>query len=320
MKYCEKNPESLLEENARPSKLLKKNCKSPLKIDLNVIEESEENFTERKRVLLEEEESLGYNSSYKPFVGENNSKEKDNMTLNKEKEKENFPRVEFKRKSTMSTSLSLSEGFNEMNGFSPSKSVVSQSSCSNCSNANLNIPEYKKSNSNSHIFFGRERFNSTPLTIYFEGTDSYLREQYPEKNDYQKTNNYIKKGEFFKDYFPAKEIFKSYNSEVNDDQKLSVESTPKLSVDFCYNMTEPSSRGVDSPHSTIESQTLTNSVECNSTCKTEASSSNNLPKFNNNSLYGKFDFPMYCLGYYSFDCKFITNNLFLNNLFINIFI
>lgn len=295
-----------------------KNSSASLRIDLNVIEESEEHFNQNENELLDEEENLRYNSEYKTTLDSSNYNYYGGV-----KEKENVNKVEINRKSTLSTSLSLSEGFQEKNGFSPVKSLV------NNNNKKIIFPEYKKSNSSSnnnsknnspHIFFGRERFNSTPLAIYYEGADAYLRELQPEKKDYQKSNNYIKKNDFFKDFYP-KDFFRYNNTinstnnsgseityEENNQNYSSINSTPKLSVDFCYNynINNNNKDEIESSHSSKDfPSTPSNSLE-NSLCQTDASSTNNLPKFNtNNSIYGKFDFPMYCVGYYSFDCKYI---------------
>ena len=83
-----------------------------------------------------------------------------------------------RKSSTISTTLSE----NGLDIFNPKR-------CDIDSNDNI---EYS-----SQIFFGRNRFYSTPISDYFEGIDNYLKGLNPEKNNYQKTNNYLKKEKFF---------------------------------------------------------------------------------------------------------------------------
>ena len=83
-----------------------------------------------------------------------------------------------KRKaSTLSTTISQADTFSETNSFLPPNNLKSQN---NDRKASYTQPP--------HIFFGRERLNSTPITTYFEGLEFYLRELQPEKNEYQKSN------------------------------------------------------------------------------------------------------------------------------------
>lgn len=327
-----------------------KSSSPSLRIDLKVIEENEPNSQSGLPDLFEEESNLAYDSEYKP---------------------------DLKRKSTLSTSLSLSESFQEKNGFSPVKSLVNNINSNNniCINNNgkkIIFSEYKKSKSskinsnnnltnisNNYVFFGRERYNSSPLSplgLFYEGTDLFLRKQFPEGENYKETKNYIKKNDFFNDIFSSTDscnnTYNNYNSnnlqnsssslgEVALDESIQSQKncpiilTPKISVDFRYsssknltniinnnninttnnnlnnnNNDNEKNNETDSPNNRVGFELLpstpSNSVE-NFTRQTEASSTNNLPKFspsNGNSIYGKFDFPMYCVGYYSFDCKF----------------
>lgn len=269
MKYCEKNQEPVKEESPEVTKKNSKNSLPSLKIDLNVIEENEENVNENQKILLEEEESLGFNSNYKTYATDYR------FTETSIKEKGIFP-YEFKRKSTLSTSISLSENFQETYGLSPAKSLESTSS-------NEITPQ--------HIFFGRERFYSTPLTNYFDGTDNYFRELNPEKNDYKKSNNYIEKGKFLQD------SIKSNNLEQIEFQKTDISTIPKLNNDLCYNLTESYTPNNKSTPTNQSSDNLTIPLA------TVASST---PKYN--GLYGKFDFPMYCVGYCKSNIYYIIIN------------
>ena len=210
---------------------------SNLKLDLDLIQKSEENF-------LEEEESLKYDTTYKPVL------------------------VDYKKTSTLSTAVSLTE-----NGFE-----VFQKK-----------PNIKES-MDDYIFFSRDRFNSTPITNYFKGTDNYLKGLNPEKNNYQKSNNYLEKKKFLREHFPSFDLMR-YNNEDKIDNKI----TPKLSVDI--NLCNPIPI---QPPLTPQAQTTTLSLQ------------NNL-----NKNVGKFNYPMYYYGYYSVDCKSNNLNINIKFLFIN---
>ena len=146
---------------------------SNLKIDLNIIKENEENI--EKNDLDDEEESLRYDSLYKPAL------------------------TDYKKSLNTSTTVSLNE--NGFDSFSPKKSN----------------PDFS-----FQVSIGRERFYSSSISNYFEGTDNYFRGLNPEKNDYQKSNNYLKKKEFFRDHFLSFDLLNS-NEENNFSQTLSSE-------------------------------------------------------------------------------------------------
>lgn len=146
---------------------------SNLKIDLNIIKENEENI--EKNDLDDEEESLRYDSLYKPAL------------------------TDYKKSLNTSTTVSLNE--NGFDSFSPKKSN----------------PDFS-----FQVSIGRERFYSSSISNYFEGTDNYFRGLNPEKNDYQKSNNFLKKKEFFRDHFLSFDLLNS-NEENNFSQTLSSE-------------------------------------------------------------------------------------------------
>ena len=114
----------------------------------------------------EETESLKYDSSYKALPSENK-----NNTLRKS--------------STLSTNVSQSEA--GMDNNSPQKSN-------------------KECSSSSLLNFGRERFVSMSISNYYDGIDNYFKGLYPEKNDYQKSNNYLEKKRFFREHYPSVDI------------------------------------------------------------------------------------------------------------------
>ena len=114
----------------------------------------------------EENDSLKYDSSYKAVISDNQK----NV---------------LRKSSTLSTNVSQSE--TGLDNSSPQKSCKD---CLDCSPLN----------------FGRERFASTPISNYYDGTDNYFKGLHPEKNDYQKSNNYLEKKIFFRDHFPSVDL------------------------------------------------------------------------------------------------------------------
>lgn len=218
-----KTHQSLLNDEIQKAKT------SNLKLDLELIQKSEENF-------LEEEESLKYDTTYKPVL------------------------VDYKKSSTLSTAVSQTE-----NGFE-----VFQKK-----------PNIKES-MDDYIFYSRDRFNSTPISNYYEGTDNYFKGLNPEKNNYQKSNNYLEKKKYLREHFPSVDLMR-YNNEDKIDNKI----PQKLSVDINLGNPIPIQ-----PPLTPQAQTTTLSLQ------------NNL-----NKNVGKFNYPMYYYGYYSVDCK--SNNLII---------
>ena len=216
---------------------------SELKLDLNLIGKEDEKIIENN---LEEEESLRYDKNYKPLRKDcPNIIQKDQNTNN------NF----YRKSSTLSTTVSLSE--NGFDALTPKKSDI-----------NLNINE--NNDSSSHIFFGRNSFYLTPICDYFDGFDNYFKKLNPEKNNYQKSNNYLKKEIFFREHLGSFDLINSTKEENY------VESKPYPKLSFDLNYTNP-----------IPLQT-----------PIQPYTQNNI---NKNS--GNFDFPIYYFGYYSVDCK-----------------
>jgi len=135
---------------------------------------------------FEETESLKYNSSYKAALPD--------------PKKNNY-----RKSSTLSTNVSQSDF--QLDSLSPNKN-------------------FKECSSSSLINFGRERFSSMPISNYYDGTDNYFKGLYPEKNNYQKSNNYLEKKLFFREHYPSVDIEimnkerekLSYSSEISNNQ------------------------------------------------------------------------------------------------------
>jgi hypothetical protein len=113
----------------------------------------------------EETKSLKYDSSYQAMLSDTKS----NNILRKS--------------STISTNVSQNE-----NGLEN----ISLKNSFNDENKSSTLPN-----------FNRERFYSTPISNYYDGTDNYFRELFPNKNDYQKSNNYLEKKIFFREHYPS---------------------------------------------------------------------------------------------------------------------
>ena len=216
---------------------------SELKIDLNLNGKEEEKIIENN---LEEEESLRYDKNYQPLP-----KDCPNNILKEPNTNGNF----YRKSSNISTTVSVSE--NGFDALTPKKSDI-----------NLNISEVN--DSSSHIFFGRNRFYSTPICDYFDGIDNYFKKLNPEKNNYQKSNNYLKKELFFRGHLNSFDLINSTNENYKESKPY-----PKLSFDLNY----------------------INPIPLQTPIKTTC------PQNNINKNSGKFDFPIYYFGYYSVDCK-----------------
>jgi len=254
------------------------NIKKPnisLNIDLKVIEESEENMKNKEEEHLSEEESLGYNSNYKAL--QNNATGKENINLKDKTSK--------RKASTLSTAVSQTDTYSETNSFLPPNNSKSQ-----------NYERKTSYTQPSLVFFGRERINSTPLTTYYEGLDFYLRSLHPEKNEYQKSNNYIEKEIFFKQ--------KNFSLKDNKFKSFDLSEQKKYTSNHILKNIEENLKNT-SNNKLTSSLTVENNIQNN----TQNNINNNqniltplTPKFNN-CIYGKFDMPMYCFGYYNIDGK-----------------
>lgn len=242
--------------------------KSNLKIDLKVIEENEENLIANQG-NNSEEESLGYNSNYKIY--QINSINKDGQ---------NVKDISYKRKaSTVSTSISQTDICSDVNCFSPT-------------NENKQIIfDRKMTTPNSqtpHVFFGRERLNSTPIMNYFEGYDFYLCNLHPEKSRYKKSNNYIEKERYFKDTNIYCKEYKYKSFDLTENKKFNSNQILK-NVEDKYN------------NNNIKEKVIP--VENNNAFNNNKNMNIPLTSKYNNGIYGKFDMPIPYFGYYSFDCK-----------------
>ena len=236
-----------------------------LKLNLKVIEESEENS------INTEEELLVCNSSY--IIEKKTDLKKENARS-------------FTRKfSNVSTNFSDNlQNLPEITGFSPM--------------VNLS----KSENDTSHIFFGREIKNKTPMNDYFNGTERYFIEKNPEKNEYKKSNNYIKKDIYYRRYFESSKQINSFRSlDLSDDNKNSYNNTkktatPKNSIDILCSLRNYLDDVDD------KNKKSTSSKENNIPLKPKIQKINPIKSMN--MVKGKFDIPVYYYGYFPVDSKY----------------
>ena len=271
---CENHQFNPKEEEEKNENIKKPNIS--LTLDLNVIEESEENSKNKEEEHLSEEESLGYNSNYKLF--QNNAINKDNNNLKEKTSK--------RKASTLSTAISQTDTFSETNSFLPPYNLKNQ-----------NYERKASYTQPSLVFFGLERLNSTPITNYYEGYENYIRGLHPDKNEYQKSNNYIEKEIFFK-----RKNFSFYNKFKSFDLAEQKKFTSNQIL-----------KNIEENFKNIPNNKLASSLPFENTQNNINNNQNNLttltPKFNN-CIYGKFDMPMYYFGYYNIDSKYFFNFIF----------
>ncbi len=252
-----------------------------LTLDLNVIEESKENMKNKEEDHLSEEESLGYNSNYKLF--QNNAMSKDNQGFK--------DKISKRKASNLSTTISQADTFSETNSILPPNNIKSQN---NDRKTSYTHP--------SHIFFGRERLNSTPLTTYFEGMDFYLRGLQPEKNDYQKTNNYIEKEIFFKEKNISFKNMKNKSLYFSDQKKFNYNRALR-NIDENYKNETDNKMQTHLPLQISLENTIPNQNNINNNYQNSFTPMT--PKFNN-CMYGNFDLPLYYFGVYNIDSTYIN--------------
>ena len=252
-----------------------------LTLDLNVIEESKENMKNKEEDHLSEEESLGYNSNYKLF--QNNAMSKDNQGFK--------DKISKRKASNLSTTISQADTFSETNSILPPNNIKSQN--------NDRKTSYTQP---SHIFFGRERLNSTPLTTYFEGMDFYLRGLQPEKNDYQKSNNYIEKEIFFKEKNISFKNMKNKSLYFSEQKKFNYNRALK-NIDENYKNETDNKMQTHLPLQISLENTIPNQNNINNNYQNSFTPMT--PKFNN-CMYGKFDMPLYYFDVYNIDSKYIN--------------
>ena len=140
-----------------------------------------------------------------------------------------------------------------------------------------NSPIASPKSQKSGIFFGRDRNCSNPIFNFYLNTEENIRETYPENENYKKTKNYILKKDFYK------------NTDFSEIKKNDNISTPSNTTE---NLTQ-------------NNNILKNSLQSTSVAAVMGAFT---PKICSGGK-GKFDLPMYYVGFYGWDSKFKNNNI-----------
>ena len=234
-----------------------------INVSLKVIEENEENIQNN------EEDSLSYSTLYRSSQNSFNKNSKE---------------TELSKRRLSSSQSDIT--YQELNGFSPDKKCLSQ----------------KSKEMNPKYLFSYELDNS--IITYFQETENFLKKCYINKNDYQKTKNYIEKDLFFKELEFNNEYFKcsKHRFDCSDESK-----------NIYINETIANSN-MNSSSEILEEPSF-NEIKINNYNKEKYNKYNyNNDNFHNqiyfdsntnfnNSNGNQGNVSMYCLGYYSFDCK-----------------
>ena len=176
--------------------------------------------------------------------------------------------------------------YQELSGFSPDKKILSQ----------------KSKEINPKHLFSYELDNS--IINYFQETENFLKNSYINKDEYQRTKNYIEKDLFFKELEFNNEYLKclKYKLDYSDENKN------------IYLNETITNNNMNSTSEILEEPSF-NEIKLNNYNKGKYNKYNynndnynnqiyNDPNTNFNNANGNQDnVSMYYLGYYSFDCK-----------------
>ena len=123
----------------------------------------------------------------------------------------------------------------------------------------------------SGIFFGRDRNCLNPIFNFYQNTEEHIRETYPECEKYKKTKNYVSKNEIIK------------NNEISEAKNIINNNIPN----------------------TVSNTTQNNNIFKNPlpTTAVAAVMGAFTPKICSGGK-GKFDLPMYYVGFYGWDSKY----------------
>ena len=175
-----------------------------------------------------------------------------------------------RKASTDSTSNSKTEDLSEIN------------------NINLeNINFAQELSPEKEIFFGRDKNCSNPIYNFYQSTEEYFQEKLTEKKNYQKSKNYLPKNYFLR---KNSEIKMQINNILENKNNQNINASSSININ--KNL----------------SNTNTN-VYCNyyyNTNSVPALMGAYFPKIgniHNGNGKGKFDSPMYYIGFYGWDSK-----------------
>ena len=277
----------------------KNNSSQDLKTDLKNTEEIKSLKNEEENNLNNEcEDSLSYSTIYRSSQNSFNKNSKE---------------IEFSNKRRLSSTISTSHSdinYQELNGFSSEKQYLSQ----------------KSINKIQPIDLFRKDLTNLIVNYYLE-TEDYLKNLHLDKYEYQKTKNYIEKKLYYKDYDDENDFLKSKTidfSEENENKNTTIENNNtnitnnsfiSLNKEVVNNNEEKPLNDLNNKNNknNDEKKNSINITNINNNCYINQIFIN--PNSNYNNLnQNKYDnISMYCLGYYSVDCKYKTK---INSYFI----
>ena len=157
----------------------------------------------------------------------------------------------------------------------------------NFSSSNMN--KNNELNHEKEMFFGRDKNNLNHIYNFYQSTEEYLLEQLTENQKYKNTKNYIKKDLYNK----------SINNIIEENNKIENE----INEDNINNL---------KMNTINENISNTNFIINNNNNIMPALMGTYLSKIPNPTLKGKFDMPIYYIGFYQLDSKL---NFFLQKKF-----
>lgn len=205
---------------------------------------------------------------FKPKSDINSTNKKMSISLNSMEESEQVM-ASIRKASTDSTSNSKTEELSEIN------------------NINLeNINTAQELSPEKEIFFGRDKNCSNPIYNFYQSTEEYFQEKLTEKSNYKKSKNYVTKHYFF-----------------NKNSELKIQTNNILETKNNQNI---NSSKININNNISSTNTNANGNYYYNTNAVPALMGAYFPKmaniYNGNGK-GKFDSPMYYIGFYGWDSK-----------------
>ena len=157
--------------------------------------------------------------------------------------------------------------------------------------SSLNINTNYESFNEKEIFFGRDKNNQNPIYNFYQSTEEYFLEKLTENKKYKKTKNYILKQDLY---------INKINNNIQENNIIENRTNKNM-----------------------DNLTLDNNNENNLNVNGKNNNTNQMPslmgtyisKIPNPNIKGKFDMPMYYIGFYRLDSKsyfiFFIKNIFL---------
>ena len=267
----------------------KNNYSENIKIKLKNTEEKKSiKNDEENNQNNENDDSLSYTTMYRSSQSSFNKNSKE---------------LEFSIKRRLSSTISTSQSdinYQELNGFSSERNYISQKSINRIQPINLFANEINSS-----------------IVNYYQETEDYLKNLYLNKNDYQKSKNYKEKKIYYKDYEDDNDFFRSKTidfSEENENKNITIENNNINTTNnsFISLNKEVANNSEEKPLNDLNKKINKNNEEKNNNINITNINNNCFinqiyinPNNNYNNLsQNKYDnISMYCLGYYSVDCK-----------------